>query len=118
MSWGTLLFCLVLLAFATPAIIVSIALARSARPMRFRYRLMSVLAPVLLLCFGVGSVSNYLQHGFRWKEQFGIVLILAMAWFFWRELPRLRLAAQHETPRWPERVRRPRSSFSWQAALI
>jgi hypothetical protein len=96
MNTGTLSFILVLLAFLLPAAIVAILLARSPRPQRFRYWMMRIAAPVMILLFGAIGLSDYLKNGFRWSQMASVVVMAIQAFLLWRELPKLRRAALSE----------------------
>jgi hypothetical protein len=98
MNSGTLIYSLMLLAFVLPAVAVVILLARSPRPQRFRYWMMRIAAPVMILLFGTIGLSDYLKNGFRWSQLASVVVIATQAFLLWRELPKLRRAALSEGP--------------------
>lgn len=97
---GILLFILLLLALAVPAVMVAILRHRSPRPARFRYRTMLVASPSLIVIFTVLAAANFYKHGAQWVQLVWILGILTQAWVLWKELPKLRRAAQSDpTPR-------------------
>ena len=117
MNTGKLIYTLLLLAFVLPAVAVAILLARSPRPQRFRYWMMRVAVPVMMLLFGAIGLTNYLKNGFHWSQLASVVVIATQAFLLWRELPKLRWAAEGERPRPARRVPRPQQLWPFAAIL-
>ena len=81
-----------------PLALVLWILSRSPRPARFRYRMMLVCGPLMIAIFAFLATARFLREGSHWTHILWIGLILLQVWTLWKQLPRLRLAAQQETP--------------------
>ncbi len=115
---GPLIVILLLLALVVPAATIAILRRRSPRPARFRYRMMLVTSPYMIVTFSVLAAVNFFQHGLQWTQLLWMAVVLTQVWVLWKELPKLRRVAQGEIPLRTALPNRAPIMLMWQAILI